>query len=152
MKLYIFSSMNWENIRIGYERQMWAVSPALDSVMSARRTRARDVRVGDRGILYTRKGPYPVLTTPFTFASEPDLYGSISGVWPEAWEMPFKIRPFGSPKRVWNAHHAAQQLPFNAERQETNLSSVFNVTGTTVFAPIEIGEEDWSMLVRRLAD
>ena len=148
MKLYVFSSLNWENIWIGYRMQKWAVSPA-QAVMQARRTRARSVRVGDRGLLYTRKGPHPVLTMPFEFKTAPNIDESVPDVWPEVWVMPFDIRTLGAPDRQWNARHAAQILPFNKEAK-TNLSSVFNMQGTAVFAPIEIGEDDWAMIVDRL--
>jgi hypothetical protein len=66
--------------------------------------------------------------------------------------MPFEIDPLGSPDRWWLARHAAEVLPFNADRRATNLSSLFNCQGTTVFAPIQIEGEDWSMILFRLGD
>lgn len=64
--------------------------------------------------------------------------------------MPFEIDPLGPPERWWLARHAAEALPFNQSRRVTNLSSLFNCQGTTVFAPIEIGEDDWAMILSRL--
>lgn len=150
MELYVFSSATWQNVEIGFEHRLWAVSPAEPHVMAARRTRAKRVRVGDRGILYVHKATKPGLTVPFLFKSTPDLFASAPPIWPEPWEIPFEINPLGSPERWWLARHAVEVLPFNAEHRVTNLSSLFNCQGTTVFAPIEIGEDDWSIILNRL--
>ena len=61
-----------------------------------------------------------------------------------------EIDPLGSPARWWLARHAAEVLPFNAGSGITNPTSLFNCQGTTVFAPIEIGEDDWEMILSRL--
>lgn len=88
---------------------------------------------------------------PFYFKSTPDLSKPAPPIWPEQWEMPFEIEPLGSPKHWWLARHAAEALPFNATLKVRNLSALFNCQGTAVFAPIEIGEEDWAILLGRLA-
>jgi hypothetical protein len=151
MNLYVFSSVNWENIWIGFRHRLWAVSRAEEHVMKARRTRAKRVEIGDCGILYVHKSDKSGFTVPFYFKSMPDVCRNAPPIWPEEWEMPFEIEPLGSPNYWWLARHAAESLPFNATRKERNLSKVFNCQGTAVFAPIEIGEEDWAILRERLA-
>jgi hypothetical protein len=150
MDLYVFSSATWQNVEIGFTNGLWAVSPAEPQVMAARRTRAQRVQTGDRGVLYVAKAGKAGFTVPFFFKSTPQLYATAPPIWPEPWEMPFEIDPLGSPERWWLARHAASALPFNQGRRVTNLSSLFNCQGTTVFAPIEIGEDDWEMLLSRL--
>jgi len=73
MNLYVFSSVNWENIWIGYRNRLWAVSPADEQVMKARRTRAERIQIDDNGILYVHKANRPGFTVPFRFKTKPDL-------------------------------------------------------------------------------
>ena len=66
--------------------------------------------------------------------------------------MPFRIQPLGSPRKLWNAHKAARELPFNAKTGNENIASVFKAVGTAVFSPIEISDDDWAMKIERLGD
>jgi hypothetical protein len=120
--------------------------------MLARKTRAKEVSVGNFGIIYCSHDSSKAITTPFIFTSIPDENASEGFVWPEIWRMPFKIHPLGTPRREWNAHDAARTLPFNKGSGSINVTSVFKAVGTAVFSPIEIGDEDWAMLLDRLAD
>lgn len=120
--------------------------------MTARKTRAASIKAGNYGLIYCSDEDSKALTTPFIFLSAPDANGSENLVWPETWRMPFKIHPMGTPRREWNAHEAASTLPFNKGTGNTNVTSVFKAVGTAVFSPVEIGEEDWAIILHRLAD
>ena len=70
----------------------------------------------------------------------------------ERWAMPFGIQPLGTPRKHWNAHEAAKSLPFNKGTNNTNPTSVFKAVGTAVFSPVEIGDDDWAMILDKLGD
>lgn len=152
MKLYTFICKNRTNIWAGIGAGLWAVSDADPSIMLARKTRARDVRVGNFGLIYCSHDDSKSLTTPFIFLSVPDEKASEASVWPEVWKMPFRIHPLGTPRREWSAHEAAATLPFNRNTNNTNVTSVFKAVGTAVFSPVDIGDEDWAMILAKLAD
>jgi hypothetical protein len=151
MKLYVFASKNITNIWAGIGAKLWAVSTTVTSpTMKGRETKAKSIRVGQFGIFYlsARRS----LTTPFIFTSKPDTEKRITNVWSEEWMMPFSIYPLGTPTKLWNADDAAMKLPFNKVKRKFNLTSVFNLTGVQVFSPIEISEDDWEMIIKRLSD
>ncbi|WP_439500075.1 hypothetical protein [Bosea sp. (in: a-proteobacteria)] len=150
MKLYVFACKNITNIWAGIGAKRWAVSIAEPAIMQARATRARNVRVGNCGIIYCSHPTYKSLTTPFLIGSAPNVGASEKEVWPEEWRMPFDIIPLGSPRRHWTAKDAIAKLPFNAATRRTNVASVLKPIGTVVFSPIEIGDDDWSMLLEKL--
>ncbi|TYR32009.1 hypothetical protein FY036_13050 [Mesorhizobium microcysteis] len=152
MKLYTFICKNKTNIWAGIGAGLWAVSDADPSIMKARRTRSYNIRPGNIGLIYCSDESSKSLTTPFIFVSAPDPEETEKDVWPEEWKMPFRIHPLGTPRKEWNAHEAAKALPFNTASQNTNVTSVFKAVGTAVFTPIEIGDEDWAMILDRLAD
>lgn len=152
MKLYTFVCKNITNIWAGIGARKWAVSEAEPSVMAARRTRAVDIRIGQVGIIYCSADGSKSLTTPFIFTSTPEIDGCEEMVWPERWRMPFDIHPLGNPRRQWGVHEAARTLPFALRAQKQDITSIFKVVGTAVFSPIEIGDDDWSMVMERLAD
>ena len=150
MKLYVFSSNSLENVWIGYEHQKWAVSLAEPHVMRGRRTRASNVRKGDKGLLYI--SPYQMFTMPFEFETVPTPFRLVTDVWPERWAMPFDIRTYGSPKRYWHVYHATQRLPFARSAGTRSAVSLFKLNGTSVFSPVSIGDDDWSILLEQLAE
>ena len=152
MKLYVFVCKNLTNIWAGIGARLWAVSEAEAPVMEGRKTRAAEIRIGQYGIIYCSDDNVKSLTTPFLFTSKPDLKGKVDDVWPERWSMPFGIHPLGSPRRLWNAHRAARELPFNATTGRENVASVFKAVGTAVFSPIEIGDDDWAMIIEKLGE
>jgi hypothetical protein len=152
MKLYTFICKNRTNIWAGIGAGLWAVSDAEPSIMLARKTRAKDVRIGNYGIIYCSHEDSKAITTPFIFTSSPDTDASENFVWPEVWKMPFRIHPLGTPRREWDAKDAAAKLPFNQGKNNTNVTSVFKAVGTAVFSPIEIEDEDWAMILNKLAD
>lgn len=152
MKLYIFISNNKTNIWAGIGARRWAVSKAQDSIMKARETRAKSISVGNLGLIYCSAADSKALTTPFLFRSQPEAAATEISVWPEEWQMPFRIHPLGTPRKEWKAREAATLLPFNKGSDNTNASSVFKANGNSVFSPIMIGENDWAMILDRLAD
>lgn len=152
MKLFVFVCMNLTNIWAGIGARRWAVSDADPPIMEARKTRSRNVNVGNCGLIYCSHPESKALTTPFMFTSMPAASEEEKGVWPETWKMPFQIHPLGTPRKQWNAHEAAKSLPFNRSTANTNVSSVFKAVGTAVFSPIEIGDSDWSMIIDKLGD
>src|SRR5690606_21064310 len=139
MLLYVFSCPKVTNIWAGIGARKWAVSKASPSVQQARHTKAGRIKVGQFGVIY--RSDIKAFTTPFIIMSSPDLNTDVSDIWPETWTMPFDITPLGSPVRNWSAYEALD-LPFNRRSDKRNLTSVFNVAGTQVFVPINIGEED----------
>ncbi|MCF3641488.1 hypothetical protein LXM94_16060 [Rhizobium sp. TRM95111] len=152
MILYVFTSKNITNIWAGIGARLWAVSDADPNVMAGRRTRATNVLVGQAGLIYCSHPDYKSLTTPFIVTSQPNPKKDEEMVWGEAWKMPFSIHPLGTPRKHWNAHQAARELPFNRDTGKTNVTSVFKAVGTAVFSPIEIGDKDWAMILSRLSD
>ena len=77
-------------------------------------------------------------------------------IWPEAWVLPFAIRPLGNLERQLHADEAARQWPFVRERLDRiggrgGVPAAMNLTGATVFSPVQIGQEDWELILRDLA-
>jgi hypothetical protein len=128
------------------------VSEADPAVMEGRRTRAREVRIGQYGIIYCSDERIKSLTTPFLFTTTPDVNRTEQNIWAEQWAMPFGIHSLGTPRRLWNAHEAAKSLPFNKETGNTNVASVFKTVGTAVFSAIEVGVDDWAMIIEKLGE
>lgn len=152
MKLYVFSCTNLTNIWAGIGSKTWAVSIVDPANTQARKTRATNVRVGQYGIIYCTDEEIRALTTPFLITTPPDVDATISNIWTEEWAMPFGIHPLGTPRKLWDGHRAVRELPFNENSGNTHVGSVFKHMGTTVFSPIEIGEDDWAMIIEKLGD
>ena len=66
--------------------------------------------------------------------------------------MPFGIHPLGSPRKLWDGHDALKKLPFNKDSGNTHVGRAFKHMGTTVFSPIEIGDDDWAMIIQKLGE
>ncbi len=152
MKLYVFSCTTLTNIWAGIGSRTWAVSIVDSANTQARKTRAKNVRVGQYGIIFCTDDRLKALTTPFLITSEPDAERNVSNIWEDEWTMPFGIHPLGTPRKLWNGHDAMKALPFNKEAGNTHVGSVFKHMGTTVFSPIDIGEDDWAMIIEKLGD
>lgn len=149
MDLFCFASRNEENIWRGYEARLWAVSKADQG----RRTKAKKyLTVGSRGILYC--GPVHSFTVPFLVESPADPLKVVSDVWPEPWVLPFKIKPLGPPSKKLHADSATLLWPYLQGRNHMRggVTAAMNITGVTVFVPIEIGDDDWSLIIRDLGD
>jgi hypothetical protein len=106
MKLFCFASRNLENIWLGVRANKWAVATVSDSAMRGRITKAeRYFMPGAHGLLYCN--PTQSFTTPFIATSKADPSAVVTDVWPEAWVLPFSMRPLGDPRRQVHKDHAA---------------------------------------------
>ncbi|BCB20686.1 hypothetical protein [Bosea sp. ANAM02] len=152
MKLFVFACKNITNIWAGVGARRWAVSHVDSANMAGRATRAKLIKPGHCGVIYCSHPNYKSLTTPFIFKSTPDIQGVENEVWPEEWRMPFSIAPLGSPRLHWKAREAVSSLPFNKSSGNHNIATVLKPIGTAVFSPIEVGDEDWAMILERLAE
>jgi len=156
MNLFCFASRNIENIKIGIEHQLWAVATLSNQQsMAGRITKAlRYLRPGDFGVLYCN--PLHSFTTPFIVRSRVDTARVVTNVWPEAWVLPFKIQTIGDLSRQVSAEDAEEGWPVVMRRMSTKqrrggISAAMNITGTTVFVPVDITEEDWKRICNDLA-
>lgn len=156
MKLFCFASKNVQNIQIGIDRQMWAVATLLNQqAMAGRITKAeKNLRPGDLGVLYCN--PTHSFTTPFIVRSHADPDEVVLDVWPEPWRLPFKIETLGDISRQISSDLAAKYWPVLKRRLQANqgrggVSAAMNITGTTVFVPVEITGEDWEAILEDLA-
>ena len=147
MELFCFASRNEENISRGYDAKLWAVSKADQG----RRTKSKKyLKTGSRGLLYC--GPRHSFTVPFLVEGPVDQHKTVTDVWPEPWVLPFKMQPLGSPKKMLHADSATLLWPYLQSRSHLRggVTAAMNITGVTVFVPIEITEEDWSLIIRDL--
>ena len=104
--------------------------------------------IGSFGILYLSGHGY---TTPFVVTSEPDYVDPESKVWPEDWHLAFDINPLGNPSKILSRNEALVRLPSMARRQLKNVDDLIYTKGVQTFVPSEIGEDDWSVLIKELA-
>jgi hypothetical protein len=152
MKLFCFASRNLENIWLGVRANKWAVATISDSAMRGRITKAeRYFMPGAHGLLYCN--PTQSFTTPFIATSKADPSAVVTDVWSEAWVLPFSMRPLGDPRRQVHKYHAAARwsLLIDRLRDYNSVTAALNITGATVFAPTEIPEQAWQMILDELA-
>ncbi|HJW39885.1 MAG TPA: hypothetical protein VJ476_01505 [Rhizomicrobium sp.] len=155
MKLFSFASKNLDNIWLGVEHQKWAVATVSQSAMAGRATKAdRYLIPGVHGLLYC--SPLHAFTVPFVVTSHADPIKVIKDIWPEGWSFPFSIRPFGDPRKQVKAKDAMAHWPVLIKRQEARgsaggVSAALNITGATVFSPVEITQDDWAIIIDELA-
>ena len=155
MDLFCFASRTVENIWLGVRAGRWAVATVSNSLMRGRRTKAEKyLAPGCRGLLYCN--PTHSFTTPFIVKSKVDPLAVVADIWPERWELPFFIQPLGDPRRQVPASEAWESWPILRKRRERyrsagGISAAMNITGTTVFVPVDITDEDWDVIIRDLA-
>ncbi len=150
MEIFVFASKNLTNIWAGIGARLWAVSQTEDSTTAqGRRTKSKNMRVGSLGILYCNDTH--ALTTPFIVYSRADPERVITNVWPEKWVLPFRMFPLGTPARQLSADEAKQILPVFMKSGETNFGKIFHVQPVTAFSATKIEQEDWAILISRLA-
>lgn len=156
VELFCFASKNVENIERGIAHQLWAVGTLLNQqAMAARVTKAqRYLRPGAFGVLYCN--PTHSFTTPFIVRSRADPEVVVTDVWPEPWRLPFAIDTLGDLSRQLSADEAMNRWPVLKKRLEATcgrggVSAAMNITGTTVFVPVRITEEDWTIIRDDLA-
>jgi hypothetical protein len=107
------------------------------------------MKVGALGLLYCNETHS--FTTPFLVYSEPDPEKVIADIWPEKWRLPFRIHPLGNPSRQIHMDEAKKRWPILINSSAASVSAAMNITGTTVFVPVEITTEDWAVVVSDLA-
>jgi hypothetical protein len=152
-KLFCFASKNLENIRRGVEARRWAVATVSRSAMRGRMTKARRYfEPGSRGLLYCNSTHS--FTTPFIVESQADPNAVVTDIWPEPWVLPFSMRPLGGTHKQIIGGVAAARWPFLRDRlpPRGGVSAAMNLTGATVFTPVEITEADWKLITDLLAD
>ena len=156
LDLFCFASKNPENIETGIQNQLWAVASLLNErSMAARVTKAgRYLRRGAYGVLYLNTTSS--FTTPFIVKSRASLDKVVKNVWPEAWRLPFEIETLGDLSRQISGLEAAKRWPVLTRRLAKNdgrggVSAAMNITGTTVFVPVPITEDDWQTILDDLA-
>ena len=159
MKLYVFSAKLFTNIRIGFEKRMWAVSDKVDdqAFMLQRFTKSRDMLIGSFGLLYCSESGNQCFTMPFTILSQPEEPTStISDVWPQVWGLPFKINPLGPPERTIQLHAATNLWPIfrnveTPDHERVNAPArMKGMNGRLQFLPNKISEKDWFLITRDL--
>lgn len=154
MQLFCFASKNLENIWRGVKNRKWAVASVSDSAMKGRITNAeRNFGPGSRGLLDCN--PRHAFMVPFVATSKTDPLAVEYDIWPEPWRLPFSIRPLGDPRREVSKESAKARWPMLIHKQEErgpqSISAAMHFTGTTVFVPVEITDEDWRIILDDLA-
>jgi hypothetical protein len=140
MKLFCFASRSVENIWLGVKARKWAVATTSDSNMKSRRTKAkRYLEIGDRGVLYCN--PIHSFTTPFIVQSKADPVAVVTDIWSTPWIFPFDMLPLGAPSRRLHMDLAKKRCPILINSVQRSVSAAMNITGTTVFVPNYIDDE-----------
>ena len=152
MELFCFASRNVDNIWRGVRANRWAVATVSGPQMRSRITKAqRYLAPGCRGLLYCN--PWHSFTTPFIVTSKADPHAVVVDIWPEPWVLPFSIQPLGDPRRQVHMRDAWEHWPVLKSRRlrYASVSAAMNITGTTVFVPVDITEDDWNIILSDLA-
>lgn len=150
MDLFCFASRSETNIDLGINARTWAVAPVSQSAMRGRVTKAaKYFGEGSRGLLYCV--PTHSFTTPFIAESGADSRDVITHIWRGSWVLPFQIRPLGNLSRQLHMHEAQARWPVLQRAPARSVSAAMNFTGTTVFVPVEISDEDWDLILDDLA-
>jgi len=149
MELFCFASKSLTNIWAGIGARMWAVAETSESDMRGRITKSKRMTVGSLGILYCNETHS--FTTPFLVYSEPNPEKVIDDIWPEKWRLPFRIHPLGDPSRQVHMDNAKKSWPILKKSSAASVSAAMNITGTTVFVPVQISSDDWAAIINDLA-
>jgi len=149
MKLFVFSSYNLTNIWAGIGARQWAISKRQANIPSLK-GRAKNITIGSAGIFYCAYGKR-TFTTPFLISSKPNFEKTVKDIWPEEWKFPFKIFPLGSPLKQISAYKLTSLLP-SLKDGKKRWDYFFHIQGTTAFAPSEITDKDWEILISELSD
>lgn len=148
MELFCFASNNLTNIWAGIGAGLWAVKETSPTDMKARITKSKRLKVGSAGLLYCNETHS--FTTPFLVYSEPDPKREVADVWPERWRLPFKIHALGTPAKQVSSEVAKRDWAVLKNVGQGGVSASMNITGTTVFVPVEISIDDWSIILSSL--
>lgn len=150
MKLYVFSSTTLTNIWAGVGAETWAVAPAEPGSPheKGRITKAGKMPIGAFGILYSSE--HRALTVPFVIYSKAEDR-TVSHIWDSDWALPFRTKPLGTPHRVLTIEDAKSKLPIFQQDPVPAFNNVFRVRADFAFQTSEIGDDDWSVLIKELA-
>jgi hypothetical protein len=148
MEIFCFASTNVTNIWAGVGARMWAVAETSPADMKARTTKSKRMKIGALGLLYCNE--IHSFTTPFVVTSEPHASNIVNDVWPGSWRLPFSIHPLGNPSRQVTSDTAKQKWEILKNVGAGGVSAAMNITGTTVFVPVEISSDDWSLILSEL--
>jgi hypothetical protein len=148
MEIFCFASKNLTNIWAAIGARTWAVAETSPTDMKGRITKAKRMKVGALGIIYCTETQS--FTTPFITVSEPDAGKTIDTIWQESWRLPFSIHPLGNPSRQVHASTAKQKWAALANVGAGGVSAAMNITGTTVFVPVDISADDWALMLSDL--
>jgi hypothetical protein len=127
---------------------LWAVNETSPTDMKARITKSKRMTVGSAGLLYCKETHS--FTTPFLVYSAPDPVREVTDVWPEKWRLPFRIHPLGTPAQQVCADTAKATWSVLKNVGQGGVSAAMNITGTTVFVPVEITSDDWARILMAL--
>ena len=128
---------------------MWAVSETSSKDMKARITKSKRMTIGSLGIIYCNETHS--FTTPFIVISEPDPTKVVNNIWPEQnWRLPFSIHPLGNPSRQVDSNTAKQKWSLLFDIGAGGVSATMNITGTTVFVPVQVSADDWALMLSDL--
>jgi hypothetical protein len=149
MNIYVFTSENLTNIWAGVGAQTWAVPLSKsESSNKGRATKAAKMPIGAFGLLYCSENK--CFTSPFVVQSRSDGEKIVEHIWSGKWILPFSIRTIGNPHRTLRWDEAKEILPSCLEGKP--LNRVIHVEPLTVFAPDEISDADWALIVGKLAN
>jgi hypothetical protein len=149
MELFCFASNNLTNIWAGVGSRLWAVAETSDVDMKRPVTKSKRLIIGSLGLLYCNKTH--AFTTPFLVYAPPDPDRIVTDIWPERWRLPFSIHPLGTPRRQVHMDEAWKRWPVLKKSAQNSVSAAMNLTGTTVFVPVDISAEDWAAILQDLA-
>lgn len=152
MKLFCFASRSDDNIRRGVLAKRWAVATVSHPAMLSRIGKARKYfRPGDVGLLYSNTRHS--FTVPFVVSSNVDTTEVVTDIWPEPWVLPFDITPLGNGCSAVSKEDARLRWTlFDRLPWKGSISATLNFTGTTVFVPTEITEQEWRFIVHDLGE
>lgn len=111
--------------------------------------KSQQMQIGSLGLLYCSETS--ALTTPFIVYSIPDPEKEITNVWDGTWVLPFKINALGNPDKQLPKDEAKRLLSIFQREGSTNIGHVLNLQPATAFVPSEISQEDWKVIIERLA-
>ena len=146
VNVYAFSSESITNIWAGVGAELWAVK---NSPNASVRGKAAKIAVPSFGVLYdaTEKR----LTVPFVVLEKPDQRRVELDIWHGIWALPFRIKPLGSPRKSLPADEAKAIFPAFARLGTDNFGKVFRVGGSYAFNRCDLEQDDWNILMERLA-
>lgn len=150
MKLFCFGCRDLKNIPLGVKARTWAVATVSDSAMRSRITKAeKNLEPGDVGLLYCN--PLHSFNVPFVVTTKADPDKLVDDIWPEGWRLPFGIEPLSDASRRVSKDAARSKWSLMQRiKWKGSISATLNFTGTTIFVPTEIFQDEWREILSDL--